>query len=175
VFLRRLYVLFLIELDTRRVHLAGVTTHPAGAWVTQQARNLFMAIGEGMAARRFLIRDRDTKFTGLFDEVFRTEGIHVIPTPVRAPQANAYAERWVGTVRRECLDWILTSDATTLKVCCRPTWPTTTRTDHIAPSTSGLPTLSCRSPHLPRNTDRNSSVHRRDRLGGLVHEYSLAA
>ena len=91
-----------IELDTRRVHFAGVTAHPGGAWVTQQARNLAMTIRLG--ARRFLIRDRDTKFSGAFDEVFRSEGVRVIRTPIQVPRANAYAERFVGTVRRECLD-----------------------------------------------------------------------
>ncbi len=103
--LRRFYVLFFIELESRRVHLAGCTTNPTGAWVTQQARNLsFTGLFERM---RFLIHDRDSKFSGTFDEVFRSEGITVIHTPIRAPQANAYAERFVRTVRAECLDWLL--------------------------------------------------------------------
>ena len=103
--LRRFYVLFFIELGSRRVHLAGCTTNPTGAWVTQQARNLsFTGVFERM---RFLIHDRDSKFTAAFDEVFRSEGIKVIHTPIRAPQANAYAERFVRTVRDECLDWLL--------------------------------------------------------------------
>jgi putative transposase len=103
--LRRFYVLFFIELGSRRVHLAGCTTNPSGAWITQQARNLSFS---GLLGRvRFLIHDRDSKFAAAFDEVFRSEGIKVIHTPTRAPQANAYAERFVRTVRAECLDWLL--------------------------------------------------------------------
>jgi transposase InsO family protein len=105
VVLKTLYVLFFIELSTRRVHLAGVTAHPDSAWVTQQARNL--AIGERLGDVGFLVRDRDAKFSGPFDEVFQSEGIRVIRTPIRAPRANAFAERFVRTVRSECLDHIL--------------------------------------------------------------------
>jgi putative transposase len=104
-FLRRYYVLFFIELQSRRVHLAGCTAHPSGRWVAQQARNL--ALVEDIENVRFLIHDRDAKFVAAFDEVFRSEGIRVILTPSRAPQANAYAERFVRTVRAECLDWLL--------------------------------------------------------------------
>src|SRR5947208_5455693 len=103
--LRRFYVLFFIELGSRRVHLAGCTTNPTGGWVTQQARNLSFT---GLFERtRFLIHDRDSKFTAAFGEVFRSEGIRVIHTPIRATQATAYAERFVRTIRRECLDWLL--------------------------------------------------------------------
>ena len=105
--LRRLYVLFFIELDTRRVHLAGVTANPNGAWVAQQARNLMLALGEWGRRLRFLLRDRDAKFCRPFDDVFRAEGATVLLTPVQAPDANAFAERWVGTMRAECLDWLL--------------------------------------------------------------------
>ena len=107
LFLKRFYVLFFIELATRRVHLAGITTNPDGRWVTQQARNLLMQLDDEAVRPRFLIRDRDSKFTREFDEVFRSEGIRVIKAPVRAPKARAHAERWVGSVRRECLDRLL--------------------------------------------------------------------
>jgi transposase len=108
IWLRRLYVLFFIELGTRRVHLAGVTGHPDGAWVTQQARNLLLVLGDqGPGRPRVLLRDRDAKFTRAFDDVFRSGGAEVLITPVQAPNANAYAERWIRTVRAECLDWLL--------------------------------------------------------------------
>jgi putative transposase len=97
-------VLFFIELATRRVHLAGVTSNPDGGWVTQQARNFFLAAAEGGQRLRFVLRDRDAKFCRGFHDVFRAE---VVVTPVQAPNANAYAERWIRTVRAECLDWLL--------------------------------------------------------------------
>ena len=103
VWLQRLYVLFFIEVATRRVHLAGVTAHPDGAWITQQARNLLLALGEQGPRVHFVIRDRDARFCRGFDDVFSSEGAEVLRTPLQAPNANAYAERWVGTVRAECL------------------------------------------------------------------------
>jgi putative transposase len=105
--LQTLYVLLFIELGSRRIHLSASTAHPDAAWVTEQARNLTMELDDRPTAIRFLIRDRDTKFVGPFDEVFRSEGARVILTPIRAPNANAYAERVIETVRAECLDWSL--------------------------------------------------------------------
>jgi putative transposase len=167
--LRRLYVLFFIELDTRRVYLAGVTARPAGAWVAQQARNLVIVLGEEMARRRFLIRDRDAKFSGGFDLVFRTEGLRIIRTPIRAPNANAFAERFVGTIRRECLDWVLVFGRRHLEAVLR------IYVDHY----------NRRRPHrsLELNMPQPALVSqaslgrivRRDRLGGLIHQYRRAA
>jgi putative transposase len=168
VSLRRFYVLFFIELESRRVHLAGCTTNPTGAWVTQQARNLsFTGLFERV---RFLIHDRDSKFSGAFDEVFRSEGIQVIHTPIRAPQANAYAERFVGTVRAECLDWLLIVGRRHLETVLRI---------YIAHYNRERPHrgLALLSPDSP-NADPQPSqgeIKRRDRLGGLIHEYHRAA
>jgi putative transposase len=105
--LQRLYVLFFIELSSRRVHLAGCTANPSGGWVTQQARQFAWTLSERSAPLRFLIHDRDSKFTRDFDTVFQGEGIEIVRTPIRAPKANAIAERFVRTVRAECLDWLL--------------------------------------------------------------------
>ncbi|MGH8732848.1 MAG: integrase core domain-containing protein [Burkholderiales bacterium] len=166
--LRRYYVLFFIELGSRRVHLAGCTTNPSGAWVTQQARNLsFTDVFERM---RFLVHDRDSKFTAAFDEVFRSEGIKVIQTPVRAPQANAHAERFVRTIRAECLDWLLILGRRHLEHILRTY---TTHYNRERPHRA----LDLLSPEslTPADPPGAEVIERRDLLGGLIHEYRAAA
>lgn len=144
--LRRYYVLFFIELATRRVHLAGMTTNPTRAWAAQQARNL--AIADKLGDVRYLIHDRDSKFSAAFDEVFRSEGITVIHTPIRAPKANAYAERFVRTIRNECFDWLSSSAGTNSNTPSASTSRTTTSSDRIAGSNSNgpIPTAPSRPP-----------------------------
>ena len=165
--LRRIYVLIFIELESRRVHLAGCTTNPTGAWVTQQARNLsFTGVFERM---RFLIHDRDSKFTAPFNEVFRSEGFTVIHTPLRAPQANAYAERYVSTVRTECLDWLLILGRRQLEPVLRIYIQHYNRERPHR----GLALATPAPPEL--NTAPSGDIRRRDRLGGLLHEYYRAA
>jgi transposase InsO family protein len=173
VWLRRLYVLFFIELDTRRVHVAGVTANPKGAWVIQQARNLLLVMEERGRRLGFLVRDRDAKFWRGFDDVFGSEGVEVLVTPVQAPNANAYAERWVRTVRAECLDWLLIVGRSHLEQVLRVyARHYNAHRPHRA--------LALRPPHPPARLtilgegDRGA-VRRRDLLGGLLHEYRRAA
>jgi putative transposase len=168
--LRTLYVLFFIELSTRHVHLAGVTAHPDSAWVTQQARNL--AIDGWTEKVRFLLHDRDSKYSGPFDEAFRTEGVDVIRTPYRAPRANAFAERWVRTVRAECLDWTLVHGRRHLERVLR------VYTSHY---NRGRPhrglDLAPPEGDYPAHSLHGSAVklRRREFLGGLIHEYKAVA
>lgn len=170
VFLTRLYVLFFIEIDTRRVHLAGVTAHPTGPWVTQQARNLVMSLGDALSRRCVLIRDRDAKFSGTFDEVFRSESLRVIRTPVRTPRANAFAERFIGSIRRECLDWMLIVGRRHLEAVLREYLDH--YNSHRPHRGLGLRAPEAQPPIVPSVSRR---IHKRDRLGGLIHEYYLAA
>ena len=173
IWLRRLYVLFFIELATRRVHLAGVTTNPDGGWVTQQARNLFLATADGGQRLRFVLRDRDAKFCRGFDEVFRAEGAEVLVTPVQAPNANAYAERWIRTVRAECLDWLLIVGRGHLEQALRIyVEHYNRRRPHRA---LGLAPPGPSAGLTPVGEARRARVCRRDLLGGLLHEYRRAA
>jgi transposase InsO family protein len=174
VSLQRLYVLFFIELGSRRVHLAGCTTNPSGAWVTQQARQLAWVLAESSTSVRFLIRDRDTKFTRDFDIVFRSDGVEIVRTPVRAPKANAVAERFVRTVRAECLDWLLILNRRHLERVLRIfvdhyNGHRPHRALNLVPPDQERPTLRVATP------SRSDRVERRDRLGGLIHEYGLGA
>jgi putative transposase len=172
VFLRQLYVLVFIELDTRRVHLAGITTHPTGEWVTQQARNLLSGEGQQLAGRRFLLRDRDTKYTSSFDAVFTSTGMRVIRTPVRAPQANAYVERVIGTLRRECLDWPLITGPRHLNAVLTEYLE---HYDQHRPHRGLGLTPPAGATTAPQLTTVTRPVQRHDRLGGLINEYTQAA
>jgi putative transposase len=173
VWLRRLYVLFFIELDTRRVHLAGVTAHPDSAWVTQQARNLLLVLRERGRQVYFLLRDRDAKFCRSFDDVFRSEGAQVLITPVQAPNANAYAERWIRTVRAECLDWLLIVGRGHLEQALRVYIQHYNR--HRPHRALGLAPPGPSAGLTLVGEDRRARVHRRNLLGGLLHEYRRAA
>jgi putative transposase len=171
VFLKRLYVLFVIEVATRQVHVLGVTAHPVGQWVTQQARNLLMGLNDRVGRFRFLVRDRDTKFTAAFDAVFAAEGIEVLRTPVRAPRANAYAERWVGTVRREVLDRMLILGCWQLRSVLAE------YADHynVHRPHRALGQAPPLGPAEPPVVLPSARVVRRDRLGGVIHEYAQVA
>jgi putative transposase len=163
-------VLFFIQLSTRRVFVVGVTAHPDSAWVTQQARNL--AIEERLSGVRFLLRDRDAKFSAPFDGVFETEGVRVIRTPIRAPKANAFAERFVRTVRRECLDHVLIYGRRHLERVLQA---------YVAHYVEERPhrglglaiPAGMRTP--PARRGSRAPVERKDLLGGLIHEYRRAA
>jgi putative transposase len=176
LFLKRFYALFFIELATRRVHLAGITTNPDGRWVTQQARNLLMELDDEGVRPRFLIRDRDGKFTREFDEVFRSEGIRVIKAPVRAPKARAHAERWVGSVRRECLDRLLILGRRHLELVIK-TYALHYNEHRSHRSLGQRPPISKLPSGEPgmANVIELDRVRRPDLLGGLVREYRLAA
>jgi putative transposase len=172
--LRRLYVLFVIEIGSRRVHLAGCTTNPSGTWVTQQARQIAWTLAGRATPARFLIRDRDSKFTRGFDTVFRSEGIEIIKTPIRALKANAIAERFVRTARSECLDWLLILNRRHLERVLRIF--VHHYNSHRPHRALGLvPPDPGRRARRPASAARPCQVERRERLGGLIHEYSAAA
>jgi len=173
LWLGRLYVLFFLELGTRRAHFAACTASPDGRWTAQQARQLVWSFSDRATPVRFLIHDRDSKFSRAFDEVFRSEGVEIIRTPFRTPKANAFAERWVGTVRRDCLDWLLITSHRQLERVLR------IYVDHY---NSHRPhrALGLAAPIPGRrlrlvSPDPPDQLRRRDRLGGLIHEYARAA
>jgi transposase InsO family protein len=169
VALQRLYVLFVIEVGTRRVHVLGVTAHPTGAWVTQVARNLAVDLVDRAAASfQFLLRDRDTKFVASFDEVFASLGLRILRSPLRAPVANSFAERWVGTARRECTGRLLIYNQRHLMHVL---------TDYVRHYNTHTPHRSLdQRPPLPDPATAPATgprvLHRERVLGGLLNEYT---
>ncbi|GAA4635202.1 hypothetical protein GCM10023196_079740 [Actinoallomurus vinaceus] len=168
--LARLYCFAVVEHASRRVHVLGVTANPTAGWVAQQAKNLMLELGERAGDFKFLIRDRDAKFTATFDEVFRAEGIRILLTAPQAPRMNAITERWVGSVRRELLDRILIMNARHLrKVLAEYEIHFNNHRPHRA--------LNHASPlrPLPGPAGTDLKITRQDRLGGLLHEYAQVA
>jgi putative transposase len=171
VSLKQLYVLFVVELSTRQVHILGVTDHPTGAFVTQVARNFVGDLADRTRSIKFLIRDQDTKFTSSFDEVFRTEGIRVIKTLVRSPRANAYAERWVRTMRTECLDRTLILGRGNLQRVLREYVGHYNQQRPHRGIDLGVPSPASTIKIPPPSVN----IVRHDVLGGLIHEYHPVA
>jgi hypothetical protein len=164
IWLKTLYVLFFIELGTRRMYLAGCTTNPDITWVTQQARQLVWNLKDDSRDMAFLIHDNDGKFTYSFDRVLSSEGIEILHTPYRAPRANAFAERWVRSVREECLDDILVLNENHLHSVLREYGE---YYNHSRPH-QGL------DQHFPVSgpvSNTAGPIRRRDILGGIIHDY----
>jgi putative transposase len=170
VLLQRLYVLFVMEIETRTVHILGVTAYPTGSWTAQQARNLFMELGDRAGRFRFLICDRDSKFIAAFDDVFSGNGTRMIRTPVRSPRANSFAERFVGTLRRECLDHVLVLGEQHLrKILAEYARHYNGHRPHQG--------LQQEPPQRPPGhaLDITARIERRQVLSGLISEYRRAA
>ena len=177
VLLHRLYVLFFIEVGRRRIWITGVTSHPNATWVTQQARNVAGDIADTGIDIKFLVRDRDTKYVASFDSVFRSEGAQILQTPFRTPNANAYAERFVRTVRTECLDHLLIANARHLERILRIYAQHYNEHRPHQGLSQQIPAPALPSPLMSatRGQSQPRHIRRRDRLGGLIHEYELAA
>lgn len=170
VLLKRVYCMAAMEISTRRVHLLGVTAHPTGSWAVQQARDLLMALDDSLHQVKFLLRDRDAKFTDAFDAALASKGIRVLLTPVQAPRANAYIERWIGGCRRELLDRTLIVNARHLRHVLA-TYETHFNTHRPHRALSQAAPLR----PLPEPVDPDAKVTRRDLLGGVIHEYTQVA
>jgi putative transposase len=176
IWLKTLYVLFFIQLSTRQVVVAGVTANPDLAWVTQQARNVVMELQDREATIGFLLRDHDAKFTRSFDEVFTGEGAKVLRTPVQAPRANAYAERWVATVRAECLDWTLVQGRRHLvRILSSYGQHYNHQRPHRGLALAVPDPLDHGSLRQRSSSIRAHDVRTRDVLGGLIREYHAVA
>ena len=173
VLLRRVYVLVFIEHGNRRLHVAGATVHPTGAWVAQAARNLAFDLGTRLEDLGFLVRDRDTKFTAAFDAVFSAEGVRIILSPPRAPRANAICERLVGTLRRELFDRLLVvNQAHLAKVLAAYSVHYNRHRPHQSRA-QRPPDLHADPPSLAN--PRRPLYPRKPILGGMINEYESAA
>jgi putative transposase len=173
VLLTRLYCFAVVEHINRRIHILGVTAHPTADWVIQQARTCSGTLDDHVAQFTFLIRDRDSKFTSMFDAIFTSEGIQIIKTPIRAPRANSIMERWVGSLRRELLDRMLIVNARHLRqVLAEYEHHFNTHRPHRSLA-QAAPLRALPQPYTTDTT--NIKVIRRDQLGGVIHEYMQVA